>query len=354
MEDERMADRVSDPSRTLLVAGKEFADHLASRRFTLVLLLFLILCSVSLYEGVENYSEKLAAYSDGTAPVPKFLGYPGWMPEKPSLLTVFLNLSSMVASYGPLLAIATGFDLITRERWSGSLKTLLSRPVFRDEVITGKALGGFAALTLAMSIAILIALALLLLFAIVPSPAELGAILVFWFVSLVYLFTFFSVALLASSVVADSGSALVWSLVAIFVLSSIVPIFGGILTDAVAGTPPEPVDMSDPQFTEEEWLQYREEERTYLEHQERIGATVRLLSPQRNYQELSVAITNPRFSMWINPDPFALRTPHPGEEPLPDLPDLIALIRQPIVAMLALPAIFFGAAYTRFMRMDIR
>ncbi|WP_243668772.1 ABC transporter permease [Methanoculleus chikugoensis] len=234
-----MADRVSDPSRTLLVAGKEFADHLASRRFTLVLLLFLILCSVSLYEGVENYSEKLAAYSDGTAPVPKFLGYPpGWMPEKPSLLTVFLNLSSMVASYGPLLAIATGFDLITRERWSGSLKTLLSRPVFRDEVITGKALGGFAALTLAMSIAILIALALLLLFAIVPSPAELGAILVFWFVSLVYLFTFFSVALLASSVVADSGSALVWSLVAIFVLSSIVPIFGGILTDAVAGTPP--------------------------------------------------------------------------------------------------------------------
>ncbi len=116
--------------------------------------------------------------------------------------------------------------------------------------------------------------------------------------------------------------------------------------------------MSDPQFTEEEWLQYREEERTYLEHQERIGATVRLLSPQRNYQELSVAITNPRFSMWINPDPpFALRTPPhpPGEEPLPpDLPDLIALIRQPIVAMLALPAIFFGAAYTRFMRMDIR
>jgi ABC-2 type transport system permease protein len=167
-----MADRVSDPSRTLLVAGKEFADHLASRRFTLVLLLFLILCSVSLYEGVENYSEKLAAYSDGTAPVPKFLGYPGWMPEKPSLLVVFLNLSSQVLSYGPLLAIATGFDLITRERWSGSLKTLLSRPVFRDEVITGKALGGFAALTLAMSIAVLIALALLLLSAIVPSPAE--------------------------------------------------------------------------------------------------------------------------------------------------------------------------------------
>lgn len=350
-----MADRVSGPNRTLLVAGKEFADHLASRRFTLVLLLFLILCSVSLYEGVENYSEKLAAYSDGTAPVPKFLGYPGWMPEKPSLLTVFLNLSSMVASYGPLLAIATGFDLITRERWSGSLKTLLSRPVFRDEVITGKALGGFAALTLAMSIAILIALALLLFFAIVPSPAELGAILVFWFVSLVYLFTFFSVALLASAVAADSGSALVWSLVAIFVFSSVVPMAGGILTDATAGTPPDEVDlMSDPHPTEEEWLQYREEERSFDEHRNRIAMAVDLLSPQRNYLELSLAITNPRVSMWIIPDPFALRTPHPAEEPLPDLSDLIALIWQPIVAMLAFPAVFFGAAYTRFMRMDIR
>lgn len=338
----------------LLVAGKEFADHLASRRFTLVLLLFLILCSVSLYEGVENYSEKLAAYSEGTAPAQKFLGYPDWMPEKPSLLVVFLNLSSMVVSYGPLLAIATGFDLITRERWSGSLKTLLSRPVFRDEVITGKALGGFAALTLAMSIAVLIALSLLLLFAIVPSPAELCAILAFWLVSLVYLFTFFSVALLASAVVADSGSALVWSLVAIFVFSSIVPIFGGILTNAVAGTPPEPVGTSDPQFTEEKWLQYREEQRAYLEHQDRIGAAVHLLSPQKNYLELSIAITAPRFSMWINPDPFALRTPHPGEDPLPDLPGLIALIWQPIFAMLALPAVFFGAAYTRFMRIDLR
>ena len=355
MKGDRVADRITGPNRMLLVAGKEFADHLASRRFTLVLLLFLILCSVSLYEGVENYSAKLAAYSDGTAPVPKFLGYPGWMPEKPSLLVVFLNLSSQVLIYGPLLAIATGFDLVTRERWSGSLKILLSRPVFRDEVITGKALGGFAALTLAMSATVLIALALLLLFAIVPSPAELGAILAFWLVSLVYLFTFFSVALLASAVVAESGSALVWSLVAIFVFSSVVPMVGGILTDAVAGTPPDVVDlMGDPHPTEEEWLQYREEEQVYLEHKERIGATIRLLSPQRNYLELSMAITNPRFSMWINPDPFALRTPHPGEDPLPDLPDLIALIWQPIVAMLALPAIFFGAAYTRFMRMDIR
>lgn len=354
MEDDRKSERVPVPNRMFLVAGKEFADHLASRRFTLVLLLFLILCSVSLYEGVEKYSEKLAAYSDGTAPAQKFLGYPDWMPEKPSLLTVFLNLSSMVASYGPLLAIATGFDLVTRERWSGSLKTLLSRPVFRDEVITGKALGGFAALALAMSIAVLIALALLLLFAIVPSPAELGAILVFWLVSLVYLFTFFSVALLASAVVADSGSALVWSLVAIFVFSSVVPMVGGILTDATAGTPPEPVDTSDPHFTEEEWLQYREEQRSFEGHRNRIAMAVDLLSPQRNYLELSLAITNPRVSMWIIPDPFALRTPNPMEDPLPDLPGLIALIWQPIVTMLAFPAVFFGAAYARFMRMDIR
>lgn len=355
MGHERKTDRAYGPNRMLLVAGKEFADHLASRRFTLVLLLFLILCSVSLYEGVEKYSEKLAAYSSDTASVPKFVGYPGWMPEKPSVLVVFLSLASMVRDYGPLLAIATGFDLVTRERWSGSLKTLLSRPVFRDEVITGKALGGFAALALAMGIAVLIALALLLLSAIVPSPDELGAILVFWLVSLVYLFTFFSVALLASAVVADSGSALVWSLVAIFVFSSIVPMFGGILTNEVAGTPPDEVDlMSDPHPTEEEWLQYREEQRAFLEHRDRIAMTVYLLSPQRNYLDLSLAITAPRFSMWIVPDPFALRTPNPEEDPLPELSGLIALIWQPIVAMLALPAVFFGAAYTRFMRMDLR
>ncbi|SDJ85075.1 ABC transporter permease [Methanoculleus thermophilus] len=342
MEHDGTADRVSVPHRLLFVAGKEFADHLSSRRFILVLLLFLILCSVSLFEGIEVYSARLAAYSGATG---------GWVsPVKPSILDVFRSLSSQIRNYGPLLAIAIGFDLVTRERWSGSLKTLLTRPVFRDEIITGKAIGGFAALALAMSIAVLIALALLLLSAIVPSPDELGAILVFWLVSLVYLFTFFSAALLASSVVAESGSALVWSLVAIFVFSSVVPMAGGILTDATAGTPPAAVNTSDPHFTEEVWLQYREELRSFEEHRNRIAMTVNLLSPQRNYQELSIAITSPWISMWVIPDPFALRT----EVPLPDLPGLIALVWQPIVTMLAFPAVFFGAAYARFLRIDLR
>jgi len=145
------------------------------------------------------------------------------MPGKPSILYIFNPMAGATMALGTISAIATGFDQVTREKESRLLKILLAHPIYRDEIITSKALGGFAALPLAMSATILIALALLLLFAIVPSPTELGAILAFQLVLLVYLFTFFSVALLASEVVAESGSALVWSLVAIFVFSSIVP-----------------------------------------------------------------------------------------------------------------------------------
>jgi len=61
-----------------------------------------------------------------------------------------MQLVSSLVPFGGMLAIATGFDVVPKEKETRSLKTLLSHPVYRDEVINGKALAGVAALGIAL------------------------------------------------------------------------------------------------------------------------------------------------------------------------------------------------------------
>ena len=76
---------------------------------------------------------------------------PGMMPDQPSILSIFQHLISSLMLFGGMLAIATGFDPISKEREARSLKALLAYPVYRDEVINGKAFDGVAALAVPLT-----------------------------------------------------------------------------------------------------------------------------------------------------------------------------------------------------------
>jgi len=78
-----------------------------------------------------------------------------------------------------ILAIALGFDLITKEKESKSLKQLLLHPIYLDEVINGKALGSTAALLLPLGAVLAVALAALLIVGSTLDLAEFSLILVF-------------------------------------------------------------------------------------------------------------------------------------------------------------------------------
>ena len=107
------------------------------------------------------------------------------------MLSVFNEMSSLMATIGVILGIAMGFDLVTREKESKSLKILLSHPVYRDEVINGKALGGIAAIALAMGVVLVISLAVMLLFGIVPNFEETVRMFLFGALSFLLVFSFF-------------------------------------------------------------------------------------------------------------------------------------------------------------------
>jgi ABC-2 type transport system permease protein len=360
--------------RLLNVARKEFSDHITSRRFIIILGLLLVISTISIYDGIENYNDSLEAYTEQLQRMEEFDDpYTSWMPQKPSIMYVFISMMSYMTLLGGILAIAIGFDLVSKEKETRSLKSLLSHPVYRDEIINGKALGGVGALGFAMALALAIALGLLLIFSIVPTLEEFAGILIFGAVSLGFLLAYFAVALTMSTAAKESGNALIYTLVIFFAVSSLLPMFGAMAANAFAGDPPEPPEMS-PMGKEvvgiassggytistssqsvvyggaedPAWREYEAEMQTYIEKQRFISDISNLLSPQMNYYTVAIAVTNPRLSTMIA-SPYDA-----APEETPGLAGALGRVWMNIAALIVFPSVFFGATYVKFMRMDIR
>ena len=226
--------------RLLNVARKEFSDHITSRRFIIILALFLVISAVSIHEGIELYNTRLEMYNEQLQQMTTEIEglYPGQMPEKPSIMLVFLFMMSYMTALGSILALAVGFDLVSKEKESRSLKSLLSHPVYRDEIINGKVLGGVGALGFAMALSLALSLAMLLVFSVVPTLDEFAAILIFGAASLGLLLAYFAIALAMSTVAKESGNALIYTLVIVAVVTTLLPMFGTMAVDVFAGDPP--------------------------------------------------------------------------------------------------------------------
>ncbi|MDD3070144.1 MAG: ABC transporter permease subunit [Methanoculleus horonobensis] len=361
--------------RLFNVARKEFSDHITSRRFIIILGLLLVISAISIHEGIGQYNDSLESYTEQLQQMQEIEDpYSSWMPSKPSIMYVFISMMSYMTMLGGILAIAIGFDQVSKEKETRSLKTLLSHPLYRDEIINGKALGGIGALGFAMVLALAIALAMLLVFSVVPTLDEFAAILIFGAVSLAFLLAYFAVALTMSTVSKESGNALIYTLVIFFAVSSLLPMFGSMAADAFAGDPPEPPDVSVSKevvrtvsssgyYTssssqsvvyggEEDpaWKEYEEEMKSYVEKRRFISDVSNILSPQMNYYTVAMTVTNPQISA-IMYSSYGYDT---GQEEPSGLADALGRVWMNIAALIVFPSVFFAAAYVKFMRMDIR
>ena len=356
------------------VARKEFIDHLTSRRFIFILALFLIISAYSMHQGMDYYNNRLEDYKEEISQISQIKEEKGvepeYMPKKPSILLIFQMMSYPMSMLGAILAIAMGFDLITREKESRSLKSLLSHPVYRDEIINGKALGGILALVFAVGIAFLILFAMLLLFSIVPDHDEFWRIVLFGAVTVLCLLTYFSIALMASTVAKDSGRALIYALLVFFAISFAMPVVGGLVTESVIGEPPEPPAVPRYKYEtppplsaneneqvvpvkrgrvpekNEEWQRYEEEREAYWEKRLAIRDAFETFSLYCNYDKVAESITDPYLK--------AVHTNwyRPGETS--SIPESLERVWKNIFALIILPVVFFVIAYIKFMRMDIR
>jgi ABC-2 type transport system permease protein len=359
------------------IAAKEFFDHLHSRKFLLIFGILLIVAIVGMIGGISDYNKNLEDYNKHQSTIDSPLS--SYMAEKPSILSVFSSVATYLVFVGGILGIAMGFDLVSKEKESKSLKILLSHPVYRDEVINGKALGGIAALAGALFVVLFIALATLLVYGIVPDGNELILIGIFGLASFLLIFAYFAIALFMSTIMDESGSALIYTVIIFIALSALIPTLASTtVTELVIGNPPElPRELIDqmqqPANTSEvsgvtvtfaskgnngAWDEFGERMQAYSEKRQMVYSTLALFSPTMNYDAITSAVTQQYSSraMVIGSRGSTTTTAafSVGTSGDVGLEDLLYPIIASIIALLLFPVVFFGLAYLRFMRLDVR
>lgn len=189
-----------------VIAQKEFADHLYSPGFRILVGIFtLIILSMSIISG-KNGCE---LFNQGFG---------------------FIDVAQVITLFLPVLGLALGFDSFVREKNSKSLNTLLTHPVFRDNIISGKIIGGLGALTLVIFISVIASIGTVLISTGIDiGPSELNRVLIFSLLTFLYLSGFFAFSLLISIISKNSESSFISGLA---VWINLILIFGAIVTTA--------------------------------------------------------------------------------------------------------------------------
>jgi len=316
----------------MVVAGKEFADHLWSIRFVILLLLLGLVALIPMYFAADTI-RSVASQVTSSSSVFLFL-----FTLSPQVGTTGVQIPSaldFVRLAGPLLGIVFAFDAVNSERADGTLPRLLSQPIFRDDVINGKFAAGLAVIGLVLTfIVLLIAGFGIVRLGIVPSAEELLRITFWLIVTFLYIAIWLAFGLLLSVVARRAAtSALVG-----FGVWLVATVFGGLITGIVNGIV-APITGSPDQVASAYSLQQ----------------TITRLLPDTVYQEAAYTILNPQVAAVTNP--ATIGGYQQAAQRIPSLQSFeqsILLVWPHIVIMLAITAGLFALAYVQFMRQEVR
>ena len=311
------------------IAAKEMADHLASTRFFVLLLVVAIAAIVPL----------LFVSDEITAQAPTLSGTPALF------LALFVVGSKSIGSITtvmfvgilvPLVGIAFGFDGINAERNQGTLSRLLAQPIHRDDVVNGKFAAGIAVIALMLAALIaFVAAAGIMRLGIIPDPEEIARILTWFVATVLYASFWLAFALLLSVVIRSAASA---ALVG-FGTWLVLVLFCSVLLPLIATTLfPTNTTSYDTLFASTSTQQL------FLR-----------LSPAQLYADIGGAVLNPTVTnvMGFGNTAQAIAS----QEQLPTLLTLdqsILLVWPQIVLLVALTVAMFALAYVLFLRQEVR
>jgi ABC-2 type transport system permease protein len=389
----------------LIVAEKEFRDHLTSKRFLIILAVLLLLAAYSIATGVGFYNNSLESYKQHKATGASqyqviidsieesiadaeqqgmdaayienlkqdlenvknnqdyFLN-----PDMPSMLTVFQSFTVLFAILGMVLGIAMGFDQITKERESGSLKTVLSAPLYRDSLINGKAIGSMACLAVAIAATFLVTLAILLFMGIVPGVEDLIRIGLFFVGSMLYCTAFFAIATLTSALSRNSAMAIIWAIAIVFVLfflsiaSSMISMYAA---DVICG--PSPPVYQTPMVGENNTVvsivsptryegPINEYSARHSQIQMQVSDMLSIVSPIYDYSGMGSMYPGIAQALLSDEKPYGYSTiygPYSSPERASIL-DSLSYIWMKALALIIEMSIALALSYVLFMRADVR
>ena len=196
-----------------VILNKEISDHVRSWRFIILIAIIVLTCLGSIYTAFTNFGSvvksndpegaffflKLFTISDGTLP------------------SFFVFISFL----GPLLGISLGFDAINSEQNNGTLSRVLSQPIYRDYLLNAKFLAALIVIGIMFFALGFLVMGLgLVTIGIPPTAEEFLRIIVFIFLSIIYVAFWLNLAILFSVLFRQPATSAL-SVIAIWLFFSI-------------------------------------------------------------------------------------------------------------------------------------
>lgn len=393
----------------LIVAEKEFRDYISSKTFLVILAIFMLLAVYGMATGMDAYNQRIEQYKQNKA-----LDQP-WQketislmqkqieeaenrgasqaeidslrnnleyymnPPMPSILEVFLSMIILFTVLGMVLSVSMGFNQITKEKEDGSLKTVLSGPVYRDALINGKAIGAMVTLAIIMGTTFLITIAIMLFYGIVPGLDDILRIIAFFVAGLLYCAAFFALAMMVSTIAKNTAMSVLLTIGLIF-LMLVISILSFFISNEIAGLimgpPPEvqpyiptpvPIKAGDNASTTSPIpianapmpVYYNTEYQDYYTKRSRlsmeIADTLNMISPISDFSGLfankgiaGVILSNKK------PGDYGIAGIYPYTSNTISLWESLSYVWTKVLSLIIITVVAFAISYMKFMRMDIR
>ena len=211
----------------LLIARKEIRDAFRNRLFLASLLMLISLSLIAIGLGAVTVHKHIVEYQQSVK-ILKELGRTD-IPPMPSLnpIAVSKNFINYLAMVGALLAIILGFSSIRKEKQAGTLQLILSRPVYRDQLLAGKIIGNALMMAMLMfGVGLVTWLTLLVMGGVKLSTDQFIKLMLTMGMSWLYLLIFFLVALFFTLWARYENQALLLTIIVWLVFAFILPQIG--------------------------------------------------------------------------------------------------------------------------------
>jgi len=208
----------------LVLARKEVKATFRDNIFLIITGLFVLLSIISVYIGSSTKNAEMQAYQD----IMQLLKSQGAtsLPSPPEIyhLSVLSNIISYVSMIGAVVAIFMGFETFSGERNNGTLKLIAVRPVYRDQIVTGKLLGGGMVIGILLGIILIFNMALFVVVSgMTPNTNEMIRLLLFFIIAFVYMMLFYTATMYVSHKTNDSAFGFMLMMIVWLAISFVLP-----------------------------------------------------------------------------------------------------------------------------------
>ena len=253
-----------------IVAYKEIISNLLSYKFFIAVLLITVLIFTSFFVMYKDYKNRMADYhltkptsEDPIAQIPPnplsifAKGLDDAMGRSFEINRIGIDVREgqrsgnvffsfftapdflyVIRVMMSLVALLFGFDQISRERERGTLRMMLSNPISRAKILTGKWTGNFLSLSVPF---ILVSLLGVLLMSLDPdihfSSSDLARLFMILTVTLIYIAFFLNMGILVSALTRKAAVTIVILLFVWVVLVFVLPNMGTLLARQVVDVP---------------------------------------------------------------------------------------------------------------------